>query len=59
MLTKKSGRLRENETLTILCIEVVLVMMGMGLVSPILPQYASTFGVNMAMVGLYSSPPLE
>jgi len=51
-LTKKFESFRGNETLTILCIEVVLVMMGMGLVSPILPKYASTFGVNMTMVGL-------
>jgi len=27
-------------------------MMGIGLVSPILPQYARTFGVNITMVGL-------
>ncbi len=38
--------------LFILCIEVVLMMMGIGLVSPILPQYARTFGVNITMVGL-------
>ena len=27
-------------------------MMGIGLVSPILPQYARTFGVNMTMIGM-------
>ena len=26
--------------------------MGIGLVSPILPQYAKTFGVNMTMIGM-------
>lgn len=45
-------RFRENETLAILCIEVMLMMMGIGLISPILPQYARTFGVNITMVGL-------
>jgi multidrug resistance protein len=43
--------LRRNETLTILCIQVALVMLGMGLVSPILPQYGQSFGVSITMVG--------
>lgn len=43
---------RENEALIILCIEVTLVMLGIGMVSPVLPQYACTFGVNITMVGL-------
>lgn len=38
--------LRRNETLTILCIQVALVMLGLGLVSPILPQYGQSFGVR-------------
>lgn len=41
---------RENEALIILSVEVAL-MMGIGLVSPILPQYARTFGVSITMVG--------
>lgn len=44
--------LRSNETLLILCAEVVLMMMGIGLVAPILPQYGQSFGVNNATVGL-------
>jgi multidrug resistance protein len=43
---------RENEALIILCIEVALVMLGIGMVSPVLPQYARTFGVSITMVGL-------
>ncbi|MFC1902579.1 MFS transporter [Chloroflexota bacterium] len=43
---------RQNEILIILCVEVVLVMMGLGLISPILPQYALTFGVSITKVGL-------
>jgi DHA1 family multidrug resistance protein-like MFS transporter len=43
--------LRRNETLTILCIQVALVMLGLGLVSPILPQYGQSFGVSITMVG--------
>lgn len=46
------GPLHENEILTILCIEVALMMLGIGLVSPVLPQYAHTFGVNITLVGL-------
>ena len=49
---RRFDRFRENKTLAILCIEVTFVMMGIGLVSPILPQYARTFGVNITMVGL-------
>ncbi|HPX46515.1 MAG TPA: MFS transporter [Bacteroidales bacterium] len=45
-------QLRKDKTLIILCIEVVIMMMGIGLVSPILPQYASTFGVNITMIGM-------
>jgi len=44
--------LRRNETLTILCVQVVITMLGMGLISPILPQYARSFGVTITMVGL-------
>ena len=46
------GRFRENEILIILCVEVALMMMGIGLVSPILPQYARSYGVNITMVGM-------
>jgi multidrug resistance protein len=45
-------QLRSNKTLIILCVEVIIMMMGIGLVSPILPQYARTFGVNMTMIGM-------
>jgi multidrug resistance protein len=51
-MTSRFGRFRENEALIILCVEVALMMMGIGLVSPILPQYARTFGVSITMVGL-------
>lgn len=51
-MIKRFDRFQENEVMTILCIEVVLIMMGIGLISPILPQYARTFGVNVTMVGL-------
>jgi MFS transporter, DHA1 family, multidrug resistance protein len=44
--------LKRNETLLILCIEGMLMLMGMGQVSPILALYARQFGINMAMVGL-------
>ncbi len=44
--------LKRNETLLILCIEGMLMLMGMGQVSPILALYARQFGIDMAMVGL-------
>ena len=51
-MTRKTTGLREKEILIILCVEVALMMLGIGLVSPVLPQYSLTFGVNMTMVGL-------
>jgi DHA1 family multidrug resistance protein-like MFS transporter len=44
--------LRRNEILLILCIEGMLMLMGMGQVSPILALYAEHFGISMALVGL-------
>ncbi len=44
--------LKRNEILLILCIEGMLMLMGMGQVSPILPLYAQQFGINMVLVGL-------
>ena len=43
---------KRNETLLILCIEGMLMLMGMGQVSPILALYAQQFGINMVLVGL-------
>ncbi len=51
-MINRFNHFRENETLAILCIEVALVMLGIGMISPVLPQYACTFGVNITMVGL-------
>lgn len=45
------NNLRVNETLIILCIEGAIMMLGMGLASPILPLYARDFGLNITMVG--------
>ncbi|HJX69697.1 MAG TPA: MFS transporter [Dehalococcoidia bacterium] len=44
--------LKRNETLVILCVEAMLMMMGVGLISPTLPLYAQTFGVSITMIGL-------
>jgi MFS transporter, DHA1 family, multidrug resistance protein len=44
--------IRENEKLVILCIEGMIMLMGMGLVSPILPLFARQFGLSITMVGL-------
>ena len=42
----------ENQTLLILCVTTVVVMMGHGIISPVLPLYAQSFGVGTAMIGL-------
>lgn len=39
------------ERLIAICISTVFVMAGQGVISPILPLYAKTFGVSTAMVG--------
>lgn len=45
------GFLRRNETLLLLSGQVFLIMLGLGLVTPILPLYAQSFGVGAAAVG--------
>ena len=42
----------ENQTLLILCVTTIVVMMGHGIISPVLPLYAQSFGVGTAMIGL-------
>lgn len=43
---------RQNQELIVLCGATFLVMAGQGVVSPIIPLYASDFGVSATMVGL-------
>ena len=43
---------KKHETLIVLCVQIVIMMLGIGVISPILPQYALSFGVNITMVGL-------
>lgn len=42
---------RQFERLIAICISTVLIMAGQGVVSPVLPLYADSFGVSTAMVG--------
>jgi DHA1 family multidrug resistance protein-like MFS transporter len=42
---------RRNETLLLLSGQVFIIMLGLGLVTPILPLYAQSFGVGAAAVG--------
>lgn len=44
--------IRGNQELIVLCGATFLVMAGQGVVSPIIPLYASDFGVSATMVGL-------
>ena len=55
LLTYIQGRvvrpLRENQTLLFLCLATVTVMMGQGVISPVLPRFARSFDVNATLVG--------
>lgn len=43
--------MKKYEQLIAICISTVLVMAGQGIVSPILPLYADSFGVSTSLVG--------
>ncbi len=43
--------MRAYERLIAICISTVMVMAGQGIVSPVLPLFADSFGVSTAMVG--------
>ena len=43
--------MKKYEQLIAICISTVLVMAGQGIVSPVLPLYADSFGVSTALVG--------
>jgi DHA1 family multidrug resistance protein-like MFS transporter len=47
--------LRQNELMVTLCVQVALIMVGLSMVSPILPLYGREFGVNDALIGLIVS----
>ena len=43
--------MRAYERLIAICISTVMVMAGQGVVSPVLPLYADSFGVSTALIG--------
>jgi MFS family permease len=45
------GAFRGSEAFLILCVQVAVIHVGYGLITPILPFYAQTFGVSVALVG--------
>jgi len=45
------GTFRNNEAFLILCIQVAVLHIGQGLITPILPFYAQTFAVSITWVG--------
>lgn len=51
-MTRLLERIRSAEQLLVLCGATFLVMVGQGVVSPVLPLYAKDFGVGATMVGL-------
>lgn len=44
--------LRGHEVLLIVCTEALLMMAGVGILIPVLPLYAETFGVNVTLISL-------
>lgn len=45
-------RIRQNEALFVISVSTVIVMAGQGVVAPILPLFAESFGVSAAVIGL-------
>jgi len=43
--------MRKYERLIAICVSTVMVMAGQGVISPVLPLYADSFGVSTAMIG--------
>ncbi len=44
--------MRKNERLTLILVSTALVMSGQGVMAPVLPLFASSFGVGAAAIGL-------
>lgn len=42
---------KSNEAFLVLCIQVAVIHIGLGLIAPILPLYAQTFAVSITLVG--------
>lgn len=42
---------KNNEAFLILCVQVSVLNVGQGLITPILPLYAQTFAVSITLVG--------
>jgi DHA1 family multidrug resistance protein-like MFS transporter len=51
-LRQAAGLIRENRRLTVIMVSTVLVMSGQGVIAPVLPLFARSFGVSAASVGL-------
>ncbi len=43
---------RKNQTVIAICVTTAIVMMGQGIISPVLPLFTKEFGVNVAMIGV-------
>ncbi len=44
--------LRENSALLMVCVATGIIMLGQGVIGPVLPLYAKDFGVSSAFIGL-------
>lgn len=50
-LNSITSTFKNNESFLILCVQVAVLHIGLGLIAPILPLYAQTFGVSLTLVG--------
>jgi len=50
-LNSITSTFKNNESFFILCVQVAVLHIGLGLIAPILPLYAQTFGVSITLVG--------
>ena len=50
-LNSITSTFKNNEPFFILCVQVAVLHIGLGLIAPILPLYAQTFGVSITLVG--------
>ena len=52
VLGRRLAALREHERLLMISVSTVLVMAGQGVIAPVLPLFAKSFGVSTATIGL-------
>ncbi|MDZ4246143.1 MAG: hypothetical protein U1D67_03380, partial [Dehalococcoidia bacterium] len=55
MAIQRIRTLKGNRVLLLICIQIVIIQMGHGIIAPILPLYAQTFDVSVMLIGFLVS----